>query len=86
MPGWTLEGLKSALTGAGIDPDKWTIAYRKADLAEANEVYGLFDEGGFWTVAYGERGKWNELARFRQQSEAIRYFWWRMTDAPVPFE
>jgi hypothetical protein len=86
MPGWTLEGLKSALTAAGVRSDRWSIAYRKSDLESPNERYGLFDDGAFWTVAYGERGQWREMARFSSQSEAIRYFWWRMTDAPVPFE
>ena len=85
-PGWTLDGLKSALHAAGINPEKWTIAYRMSELDQANEVYALYDEGGFWTVSYGERGKWNEIALFKSKSEAIRYFWWCMTDAPVPFD
>ncbi|MFC0588175.1 hypothetical protein ACFFF7_01980 [Novosphingobium aquiterrae] len=86
MPGWTLEGLKSALIRAGVDNGRWAIAYSKVDLAPANECYCLYDDGALWTVSYIERGKWNLIAQFDSKFEAMRYFWWSLTEAPTPFD
>jgi hypothetical protein len=83
----TLNLLAFALERSNVQRSNWAAVYDRADIVQPiDNCLCLFKEGDEWLVTYTERGCWNDIGRFPQCSDAMKFFYNYLVPCKSPYD
>jgi hypothetical protein len=79
--------LAFALEQSGVARSNWAAGYDRADIAgPIDNCLCLLKDGGEWLVTYTERGGWNDIGRFPQCADAIKFVYTYLVPGRSPYD